>query len=359
MAGRSSTSLTIADVARRAKVSPAAVSYSLNNQLGDVSRETRDRVLKIAAEMGYRPNRRGRQLRTQSHMTIGVQIDSGLLTSNVRRLTATLPLTLFQGAAAHAAERGYHIQLIMARGGRDLDEVRRQLIEVNAVDGVGLMGLADVTDAELAELMHSLDKVRLPAITLDRRLGALGIPLVGSDRWPAVRQAARRVVELGHRRIAYCGGVTKTQNEPQSKPEQFRAAFEAQGVPLPDSAVHAALVEIDAYQVVRRLMQSDPRPTCILFAGDHQAMAALEALADLGLEAPRDVSFIALNNAPYAQGSRVPLATIDQRYGEQGEMLARLLLDRIADPQAPVAGVSLLASTFIERESLGPAPSAV
>lgn len=335
------------------------MSYALNDRANALSPATRDRILETARQMGYRPNRKARQLRRGANLMLGMHINSMLLSSNAQRLIATLPLTVFQGVAAHAAERGYRVQLVLPAENEDIAEIRRQVVDENAVDGLVLMGLPpepSVTDGEVDDLVQALGRVKVPATTLDRRVSERGIPLVAVDREAAVRQVAQRLAALGHRQVTYAGMVGHTANEPRSRVMMFQELFEAHGIVLPSASVYDVALEVGAFQLVHRLMSGADRPTCLVFSGDHLAMAAVTALRDLGLDVPRDVSIVSMNNALYARESPVPLATIDHHYHEQGVMLARLLLDRMDDPQASPAPVSLVTATFIDRASLGPAP---
>src|SRR5690606_6648605 len=134
------------------RTSPTAVSYALNDRANALSPATRDRTLETARQLGYRPNRKARQLRRRANPMLGMHINSMLLSSNAQRLIATLPLTVFQGVAAHAAERGYRVQLVLPAENEDIAEIRRQVVDENAVDGLVLMGLPpepSVTDGEV------------------------------------------------------------------------------------------------------------------------------------------------------------------------------------------------------------------
>lgn len=348
---------TIVDIAKHVRMSPTAVSYALNNQPHGVSAQARRRILAAARELGYRPHRRARQLRAGANLALAFQLDSKMLASNYRRLTATLPLTTFQGATAYAASRGYHVQLLMPPDGNDLDEIYRHIIQENTVDGIVLLGLPEADDASLTRMVRDLERVKVPMITMDRRIASLGAPLVFLDREPAIRLAAQRIAALGHTRVGFVGLSTATLNEPRPRLAIFREALAQHGVELPDCWVLNASAELDAYRLVHDLLGHDDRPTCIIFSGDHQAMAGLEAAADRGLRVPEDLSFVSMNNAPYARHASVPLCTIDHLYSQTGMMLAKVLIDRLEKPQDPLPAVSLLSAKFIERASLGPAPN--
>lgn len=348
---------TIVDIAREARTSPSAVSQALNNHPTAVSAETRKRILAVAKELGYRPNRRARQLRKGSNLTLGFQTSSHVLTHNRRRQIASLTLSIFQGAIQHASERGYHVQMLMPPDGRDMQEIHRVVVQENAIDGLIFIGHQDVNDQELAGLVQDLQRVKVPMVTLDQRLAAMEVPVVKVDREAGMRQAITRMVALGHRRIGFIGHTFKTVDEPRARVDFIQQTLADHGATLDEAHVISADQEVDAYRALHRLLGQPQRPTCVIFSGDHLAMAALRAVEDHQLRVPEDIAIVSMNNASYVQDASVPLCTIDFLYQDLGKTLARILIDRLERPNDPIQTVTVLMSRFIERASLGPVPT--
>lgn len=345
--------VTIAEVASHAGTSSAAVSYVLNNRPGMVGAATRERILRAAHELGYRPRRHARQMRKKANLVITVHLDSTIISDNSWRASGSLTLQIIQGIGFHATSRNYHLHLLLPRQGDDVEAVDNQVISENAVDGVVFMGFSDTSPGErFDQLLDRMRRLKIPAVTIDRRVAQRGIPAVYLDLRPGIQAVAARLRALGHRRVGYLG-LTRSMTVSEQTPrfELFQQALREQGVEL--DTVVTIRSELDAYRQTLKLAASGRLPSCLIYTADHHAMAGVEALADHGLAVPQDVSVVAMGNAPYAAASRVPLATIDQRYFDQGVTLAKLLLDRIEGKEAPSPTATLLPSRFIERVSLG------
>lgn len=320
----------------------------------------RDRIIRTAQEMGYRPNRRAQQLRTGVTKTLAVQLDSSTLSCDRRRLTATLHMTVFQGVVHHARNRGYYAYLLMPPDNDDVGEIRKQVVDIRSFDGLIMLGLDEMPQKRLSSLCSDIIKAQVPAVSLDKRLIQHGVPFVGISRDIAIAAAAERIAELGHRHVAYIGYLGATYNEPESRHSVYRQCLAGHGIDLKDEDCFEVLTEVEAYRVVRSKFESwpaDNRPTCLIFHGDHTAMAGMQAVYDLGLSVPDDVSIMGMNNAPYIHEAIVPLATIDHRYRDLGALLAKAVIDNLTDPLVPLAESMILPAVFVPNVSLGPVPT--
>lgn len=351
---------TIDQVAALAGTSRTSVSYVLNNRPGMVGPKTRQRILEAAKSLDYRPNRQAKRLRGRRNQVLTVQLDSTIVGSSSWRSTATLSLTIVQGICAYADARSYHLHLLVPQPGQDLQAIHRQVVSENGADGVILFGLTCVVQDAMDQLLDDLRRFKIPAVTLDQSLAARGLPSVFVDLQPGIQQAVARLAELGHRHVGYVGVASHpaiTERVPRW--ELFRTELQAAGVTLPQQNVFDLRTEVDAYRQVRAWAQKQALPSCLIFTGDHLALAGLQALADSGIRVPDDVSVLSMNNAPYAATANPPLASIDHRYADQGAMLAKLLLDQVdADAAAPLPETIVLRSAFVERDSLGPCKNA-
>lgn len=350
--------VTIAQVAARAGTSPAAVSYVFNGRQGAVGDTKRKRILEVAEQLGYRPSRKARQLRKQANLVISAQFDSSITTNNAWRATSVLSLVMVQGMNSFASQRGYHLHMLVPAPGDDYRDISAQVLEENAFDGVALFGLVDLTDAQRREIVDGLKRCNVPAVTLDRTLAADGLPRVSVDLQPAIDAAAQRLVELGHRRIAYIGTRGSDMlSEWVSRFDLFDRALRAGGAGIAADMIIEQYGEIEVYEATCALLDRKPRPTAVIYTGDHIAMAGARAMLARGVQPGRDMSIVSFGNAPYADAAPVPLACIDQRHHEQGATLARVLFDQIDRPDIEPPSVTLVRSHFVDRASLGPALS--
>jgi len=354
-----STRVTIRDVAREAGISVATASHALNGHRDMVSERTRDHVLATARGLGYRPSRRGRQLRRGSSMTLAVQIDSSVAGSNSWRSSFVLNLLQVRGITTAATERGYQVHLITTEPGEDFVGLEQQVLKENAVEGVIFLGYRNrvATERLLPGLLAGMRRCGIASVTIDEGLGAMGVPTVAIDLEPAVHQAAARLAALGHRRGAYIGQGLDQQgvHERQPRARLFHQAFADAGMALPDSLKRDAELELDAYRFTTEMLTGGTVPTCIVYSSDHLAMAGMQAILDRGLRVPEDVSVLGVDHAPYNTHAPVGLATIDQRYTERGRRLTERLLDELAPAKDDLPERIELDAAFIDGPSLGPA----
>jgi len=347
---------TLQDVALAAGTSKATVSNVLNDRPGMVSARVREKVMDTAKRLGYRPNRLARQLRRQSHRVISVALASSFAFSQRWRSSLSLTLRIVQGISSYASELGYHVHLLAPTENADLNEMRKQFLGENAVDGVVLMGLPN-DEAELLRFIADLGKIGMPMVTADRFVMALGVPGVSVDVRPGCRQAAQLLARGGHREVAFLGlSDQSVRSHMSSRLSVFKEECALVGVRVPEEHTVEAVTEVEAYCATNALLDRSGAPPCIVYTGDFQAMAGLRAIRERGLRCPRDVSVLSFNNDPAARSSEVPLTTIDLKHFEQGRCLATTLFNRIERPDAPVPSLTLVASELVERESVGPAP---
>jgi DNA-binding LacI/PurR family transcriptional regulator len=345
-----SIKVTIRDVAQRAGTSLATVSHAINDRPGMVSRRTRERIQTIAKELGYRPSRRARQMRKQSNLTLAMQVASSAVTGTWRSSFA-LNMIILRGVSAYAVARGYHVHLLMGEAGREEAELEAQVLRENAVDGVIFMGYAQEQHEEMGQVLGRMKEVGVAAATVSERMGTLGVPVVAINLEPAVMAAVGRMKELGCGRAAYIGSTYKSEHERRGRFELFQRALGDAAMEL--AAVHSTRDEVDGYLHTEQLLESGPLPDCIVYGADHLAMAGLKALGRRGVRVPEDVRVLGVDHAPYAAEAPVELASLDQRYFDRGQTLAKVLIDQINHPKNPVASRTELDAAFVDGASLG------
>lgn len=356
-----SSRVTIRQVAEQAGVSLASVSSALNGRPGMVSAQTQARIVAVAEKIGYRPSRKARQLRQQGHLTLSVQIDSNAVASLTSRQTMALSMLVLQGISAYALRQGYHLHLLMPRPGQDAEAFEEQVVRENAVDGMVFLGynLQSLTDSQLQAMLGQLKTLGLPAVTLNHRVAAQGVPAVLTNLESAIGQMARRIAEHGHRRAGYIGLSRRVGHElrGRSRFELFENALDDAGVTIDPACIRETGLEVHAYRETLAMIDAGHCPSCLIYSADHLAIAGMQAMEDRGLQPGRDLAVIGSDHAPYAQGLPIELATIDQRFIDRGELMAKLLIDQIRHPTDPVPEYSIVDALFVDGPSLGPCPN--
>jgi DNA-binding LacI/PurR family transcriptional regulator len=266
-----------------------------------------------------------------------------------------LNLIMLEGVSTFAATHGYHVHLLISRHEHPLEEVRQQILQENSFDGIIFTGYRSLVPQDAAKLVRRMKTGGVTAVTIDETLGAAGLPMVAVNLEPAVLQAVQRLKALHCRRAAYIGLMHQVAHERIARCDLFRNALEQAGIDLPEQSILRTHREIDGYRHTLELLRRGPLPDCIIYGSDHIAMAGLEALGDNGIQAPDEVRVLGVDHAPYAAESPVELASLDQRYFDRGQTLAKVLLDQINHPNKSVPSRTELDARFVDGASLGAA----
>lgn len=336
---------TIKDVAERAGVSTATVSYVLNGT-GTVTTATRRRVMDAVEALSYQPNHAARSLRTRSH-TLGLVLDAqsaGLADPSLAELVAGLS----EGAAA----RDYFLLLASTERGQPAELLAERLARTGRVDGVVLLDLR-VADERAA----ALTAAEVPCVAVGAPAEPAACPTVGLDLAQAARDGVRHLVGLGHRRIAL---IALPSELADSEPfyAGFVAALEAAGLESdPALVVEAGTAEDDGIAAMQELLGAPEPPSAVLAASDTLAFGAMHALRDAGLEAGRELALIGCGDLPLAAHVHPPLTTLRAPRRALGVALARRLADLIEQKAAPAGGEQLRLQLIIRRSTAPPQPA--
>lgn len=328
---------TIKDVARRAQVSTATVSYVLNGT-GVVSDATRERVLAAVAELGYQPNYSARALRTRSH-TLGV-VAPGIAS----RLADPATAEILAGLSEAATVAGYCLLIAAPTDSEAEGELDLRLARSGRVDGLVLFDLrvADERPAVLAE-------ARIPAIAIGAPVTGVTCPIAGFDLRAGAEHATQHLIRLGHRRIALLA-VSSDLSISEPFYAGYVAALHAAGLRRDATLViEAGSSEDDGMAAMQELLAARTPPTAVLAATDTLAFGAMHALRDAGKVVGQDVSVVGCDDLPLAAHTYPPLTTLRAPRRELGATLARHLISLIERRTVPPA--TLLPVRLIVRHS--------
>jgi DNA-binding LacI/PurR family transcriptional regulator len=331
--------LTIADIAAAAGVSTGAVSYALNNKPG-VSPSTRDKVLRIATELGWRPSSAARALTDGRSGAIGLIVD---------RPTAVLGIEPFfmQLVSGIQAElnRGSRAALTLQVTEDPETEIAtyRNWWAERRVDGVIVVDLRE-DDSRL----QVLDEIGLPAVALGYPQPSAKLPCVWSDEGAAIIESVGYLSTLGHRRIARVAGPRNLAHTAH-RDRAFAEAADAVGLAA-TTVVHTDYSGDEGARATRRLLSQRARPTAIIFDNDVMALASLGAAQELGIDVPGQLSLIAWEDSALCQLVRPALTAVSRDIPSHGACavgaLERLMRGEVVEHvQAPQPVLTPRAST--------------
>jgi LacI family transcriptional regulator len=334
--------MTLKDVAKKAQCSEATVSLVINNRPG-VNKNTREKVLRIAKEMGYIPNSIARSLALKRTSTIGLlitDIENPFFGSLVHHISVA------------ARNRGY--SLLVSTSDDDFDK-ENEALEVflnRKVDGVIVVPTQRIP--EDYSMFHAYRKNNVPIL-----FSVSYYPQFDSDRVLTYYAKGsylltKYLLELGHRRITYLIGAD--ENAPINK-ERLKGYYEAFSKadlkPNEDDISRCSQpVFFEGYQTTRMILQEKELPDAIIAINDVLALGAKKAAEDMNLFVPKDISIAGYDDVMYASLLEKPLTTVKQDIKEIASRSVDLLLQRIKQPKKPLEQI-LVQPELIVRHTTG------
>ncbi|GIH03046.1 LacI family transcriptional regulator [Rhizocola hellebori] len=329
-------STTIAEIARLAGVSAPTVSKVLNGRT-TVAADTREHVLEVLHEHGYRSTRKALKL-------------SSLVELVFHELVGIYPVDILRGVQRIAVEHQVAVVVSESQGsqtpGRGWLEgvLRRRPIGVIPV-------FSDLSTQQRAQLATA----GIPLVVLDPNgVPDDDVPSVGSTNWIGGLSATRHLLELGHRRVAVITGP-KWALSSRARLDGYRAALDAAGVPIDPALIREGSFEIaDGLTHTNELLRLSDPPTAIFTFNDGMAIGVYHAASLAGLHVPRDLSVVGFDDyQPLDRWLVPPLTTVRQPLAEMGAAAARMVLD-LAQGTVPQPKRLELATEMVIRESTAP-----
>jgi LacI family transcriptional regulator, repressor for deo operon, udp, cdd, tsx, nupC, and nupG len=308
---------SIDDVARAAGVSIATVSRALR-ELPNVSESTRQRIRAVADELGYVASS------SASGLASGRTLAMGLVAPSVSRWFYT---TVIEGVDSALREANYDMILynLASRGGERERVFHRSILRkrTDALIAVGIDFTADERE-QLLSVGHPTMMIGGPV---------RGIRHIGIAERVVARQATEYLISRGHRDIAHLGGDDDdglNRRVPVDRRLGFRDAMHAAGIPVREEWLLSGRFSMTASRelVAAVFARKGPHPTAIFASSDEMAIGAILAAQDRGLNVPRDLSVIGIDN--HDLSASFGLTTMAQDPYEQGALGARILLDDLS-----------------------------
>jgi LacI family transcriptional regulator len=338
--GSSSKQVTIREVARLAGVSPATVSKVLNGAR-HVSADAKQRVNRAVELLGYKPNNIARSLKTRSTRTLGMITDD---------LEGVFTMSLMRGVEEAASSEDFSVFLGNSYGDLDRERKHLEVLQAKQVDGIVLLSGYRVRERGAPSLRLG----GIPVVYLYQYTSEADIPCVVPDDRGGARLGVEHLIGLGRRRIAFINGPYEYEAT-HLRLDGYRQALEDFGLPVDPSLVHVAgdWREDSGYAQTRELMAMNEQPDAIFCASDLLAAGALDALHELGLDVPNDVSVLGFDDRPLAAHQRPPLSTIALPLYEMG-ILAGTILISLVRGTATVSGTQAVPCSLVVRSSCTP-----
>ena len=336
---RNTRRVTQGDVAQKANVSQAMVSYIVNNNVTvTIPDETRQRVKDAMDELGYIPNITARRLRSSKTFTI-----AGIIPD----ITNPFYPSFERGIQDIANQHNYDLIMYNTDGTVERELKCLQSMLQGRVDGI--VGVFfHLRAMELITLIEQgISVVRLEG--MPKMPGSLPLDNIYIDNIAASQKAVEYLIERGHRKI---GMLTSQEGPARFREIGYREALQAHGINIEADLLSAgAYSEDGGYDAMKQILNLDSIPTAIFAANDLMAMGAMLAIREANLSIPDDIAVMGFDDIPTAKLVYPALTTIAQFQRNLGQRAAEMLMERLGGHAPNIGRSEEMPYKLIVRES--------
>jgi LacI family transcriptional regulator len=330
-----SSVVNIRDVAKRAGVSVATVSYVLNGSR-KVSPQVREAVLRAVEETGYLPNAVAKSLREQRTRTLGIVVPD---------IGNPFFSALIKAFEACARSRGYRVIAVSSEESPDLEEDALRNLAARQVEGIALVPTRD-TPTYLPR--------QIALVAIDRLSDGLDIDGIGVDNEGSAYEAASFLLNHGHRRILVLLSDPSLANI-RERIRGYQRALEDWGLPV-DPSLQVGCGRGPSGEIQDQLVEVlwSLRPTAVFPVTNRLTLYALHALKKLNLRVPEDVSVIGFDDFEWSSLLDPPLTVVAQPVEAMGREACQVLLQRVTASAEQKASQIRLPCSLVVRGSVAP-----
>ena len=307
------------DVAQAAGVSQSTVSRVLSGrQINLIGAATREKVLKVALELGYQPNPIAQALRGSRSNLLGVI---------VREISDPFFSKLISQLSVRARLCGYHI--VLGHAGSDPVEAfeLKSYLDMSHTDGVILVG--DLKDDEI--LLNRLIEQGRPVLALCRGPSPALLHTINTDNRLGVSMLMDHLIQLGHRRIGFINGGWL--GDIRERLDAYRELITLKHLEFNPQWVQTDINTAQGgYQATSRLLKLTDRPTAIIASDDVMAAGVIRCLVESGIEVPEQMSVTGFDDIDISQFITPTLTTIKQPIEVLNQQAMELMIEMINEP---------------------------
>jgi LacI family transcriptional regulator len=339
MAGEETKAVRMGDIAQRVGVSRTAVSFVLNNRDDtSVSPATRERILRAAEELGYRPHAAARALAAQR---------SGLVGLVTEIVTSPFGMETVKGAQDRSWQDGKFLLIAATEGDPGMEQAAIEKLLEQRVEGL-IYASGFHREVTLPAIAYDVPTVLVHCFDAQGRL-----PSIVPDEEGGGHSATRRLLEAGHRRIGLINLEPDTTAARGRLAGYRRALVEAGVVPDDDLVVSVDSSADGGYVAACDLLDRTERPTALFCGTDRIAMGAYDAIKERGLSIPADVAVVGFDNQELiAAYLRPKLTTVALPFHQMGTRGVEVLGAAIAAGQPITTEQVTVGCPLVERSSV-------
>ena len=300
--------VTIQDVAKKAKVSVSTVSRVLNGRV-DVASNTQERILSVIENLGYTTNLAARSMRSHKKNLVGLIMPD---------IAYPFAIEVMKGVNRAIAESEFDLLVYttgdVRKSGRASHEQKYVSLLTNSISD-GVIIVAPVAGE------FSMDA---PIVSIDPLASNPNYPAVHATNYQGALDAMAYLMGLGHKRIGFISGRAELESS-NRRLMGYRAALEAAGIPIDENLIASGDYTTETgVSGARKLLALENPPTAIFASNDQMAMGVFQLAEELGIRIPEDLSVIGFDNI--TESKYMGLTTVDQFISDMGYVATQMLI---------------------------------
>lgn len=334
--------VTIKDVAALAGVSPSTVSRTCKDN-PSISRETKERVRRAMAQLGYEPNFPASEpVAGPNGRMIGIILPP----SSRETYENPFYLEIIRGISQFCNSRQYLNTVLTGQDDEEILTAIRNMVRYGQADGFIL--LYSRQDDAIAEYLYN--EGLLYVLIGKAYQYANQTIYIDNDNLLAGQEATEYLLSLGHRRIGYLGSAS-TLVFSADRMAGYQLALRQYGLTVdPSCCIEVPCIPPEDFASIRALLERDDRPTAIVVSDDILALVLVQVCRQLGLSIPDDLSILSFNDSLFARLSVPQLSSIDVNSFQLGIEAASQLINHIENPNL-LATKIIVPHSLVERDS--------
>jgi LacI family transcriptional regulator len=337
-ASKKKREVTIYDISKALNISASTVSRGLNNN-PQIRKEVRRKIVQVATEMGYQPNKFASSLRLKRTRSLGVVIP---------RIDSHFMSTVISGMEKVAKQEGYQLLISQSEESESLEAENIQALFDSRVDGF----LVSLT-CETKNLDHFQNVFRkeIPILFFDRVFFQSNCISIVIDNFKAGYNAAQHLIDQGCRKIA-CVTGSLNLNVYNDRLRGLKQALSDNSVEFYEEFLIITDLNYSSGElIVKELMKLAEMPDAIFTANDSSAVSTICELKKAGYRIPKDIAVVGFNDDPVAQVVEPNLTTVHYPGREMGEIAASSMIKILEGAQFEKVNTIILNSELIVRQS--------
>jgi LacI family transcriptional regulator len=306
--------VTLRDIAKKAGVTTTTISRALNNK-PDVSPKTKDKILRIAKNLGYTPNLLAKSLRSRKSKTIGVVLAD---------ISNPFFAAIAKGIEDAAHKRSYSIILCNTNEEYEKEEEALRVLVEKRVDGL----LITPAQKKYKDILRIKER-GIPLVLVARHFDTIRTNSVVSDDVLGGFLATEYLIKRGHKRILHISGPLHISSALE-RLKGYKRALEEYKIPFEEKLVRGYTAKMGkAYSLTRRILKEKLDFTAIFAFSDFLALGVMKAIREEKLKIPDDVAVVGYDDIEFASVLEIPLTTVHMPKYRLGMKGTNVLIDKI------------------------------